>query len=408
MPVSPTVLVLGSYPCVKPMHGGQIRLAKILQAYRQAGFQTQSVNVYCLGTVSEPRGPNDIDYPGTSAFRQWRGRAVPLVDDLTSGHFIAGEQSAYQKATSKLPASPLIIHLEQPWLFPLIQRWRQEGVLGEHRLIYGSQNVEAPLKRAILKQYRVAEADAVAEDIASLEAYACREADIVLAVSESDRQALSRLSDTPVILAENGIEYLKPTAACLEYWRRKLPQNPFAVFVASAHPPNISGFFDSLGDSLGFLAPDQRICVVGSVGAQILEHPSFKRWQQLNESRIQVIGMIEDADLAAVRSLAHVFILPISEGGGSNLKTAEALYSGKHVLGTETSFRGYDKYHDMPGVHIARMGGEFRRLLNQLLDTPLHEATQDLPWQEIRKHLLWTATLQPMVDAAKVLAGNMR
>lgn len=389
------------------MHGGQIRLARILDAYGTAGFQVRSVNVYDLGATALPRGSDDVDYPGISPFRSWRGRSIPLIEDLTSGSFIAGDESAYRKISSKLPASPVVIHLEQPWLFPLVQRWRREGVLGEHRLIYGSQNVESPLKKAILDQYHVAEANEVAEDIEKLETDACQGADVALAVSESDRQALSHLSATPVILAENGIAAWQTDESSLGVWRNKLPENPFAVFVASAHPPNISGFFDVLGDSLGFMAPDQRICVVGSVGTHLRQHPSFIRWRELNESRSQILGMIDDRDLAAVRTLAHVFILPISEGGGSNLKTAEALYSGKHVLGTETSFRGYDRFMGMPGVHVAKAGDEFRSRLSALLETPPPVLPSDSPWNEVKKSLLWTSTLRPMVDAALELTKTM-
>lgn len=128
----------------------------------------------------------------------------------------------------------------------------------------------------------------------------------------------------------------------LEAWKKKLPPGPFALFVGSAHPPNISGFFDVLGDSLGFLAPDRSAHLRRwqRRPAPPPIHPAFQRWKPLNESRIQILGMLDDADLAAVKSLAHLFILPISEGGGSNIKTAEALYSGKYVLGTPTSSAG--------------------------------------------------------------------
>ena len=405
--VIPKVLVLGSYPCVKPMHGGQIRLAEILEAYRQAGFQVQSINLYGHDAAAgQPHGPHDMHYPTATPYRQWNGRAIPLIDDLTSGQYIAGDEDAYRAITEYLAPPPDIIHLEQPWLLPLVRRWRDEGRIPGSHIIYGSQNIEAPLKNAILRQYGIAESEQIASDIAQLEAEACRMSDIVLAVSESDRRTLAQLSDTPTILAANGISAWHPHPSHLEAWKKKLPPGPFALFVGSAHPPNISGFFDILGDSLGFLAPDQRICVVGSVGPHLPEHPAFQRWRPINESRIQILGMLDDADLAAVKSLAHLFILPIAEGGGSNIKTAEALYSGKYVLGTPTSFRGFDEFMSMPGVNLAQTPEDFRKRTSELLYTPALAA--DPHWQEAREHLLWKNTLRPMIQGAQELMRTAR
>ena len=384
------------------MHGGQIRLAEIISAYREAGFRVQSVNLYGVeAAAGQPRGPHDIDYPRLSAFRRWHGKALPLIDDLTSGQYAAGDSQAYQALSKTLNSKPDIIHIEQPWLLPLVQRWRQEKKIAGGRLIYGSQNIEAPLKYAILRQYHVAEAEAVADEIAQLEKQACQQADIVLAVSETDQKTLASLASTPVILAANGIAPWHPDASRLEAWRKRLPRSPFALFVGSAHPPNISGFFETLGESLGFLPPDCRICVIGSVGEHLPQHPIFQRWKPLNESRIQILGMLDDADLAAVKALAHVFILPITEGGGSNIKTAEALYSGKHVLGTPVSFRGFDRYLGMPGIGLGQTPEAFRQQLRSILHTPLPE--NDPAWQEARESLVWKKTLHPMVEAAKRL-----
>ena len=399
MTVSTRVLVLGSYPCITPMHGGQIRLAEVISAYRQAGFQVQSVNLYDSNAAAgQPRGPHDIDYPSQTAFRKWNNKAIPLIDDLTSGQYAANDEHAYQAITGTLAGTPDIIHLEQPWLLPLVQRWRKEGLIPGCRLIYGSQNIEAPLKRTILKQYHVDEAETIASEIAQLETEACLQADIVLAVSESDRQALTQLTGSPVILAANGIASWAADPSRLDRWLKRLPSTPFAIFVGSAHPPNISGFFETMGDSLGFLPPDRIICVAGSVSSHIPQHPDFQRWKPLNESRIRILGMLDDADLATVKTLAHVFILPITEGGGSNIKTAEALYSGKHVLGTPVSFRGFDDFLNMPGVNLATTAESFRKQLRELLHKPLPD--QGPFWQKAKENLLWKSTLRPMASGA--------
>jgi glycosyltransferase involved in cell wall biosynthesis len=169
------------------------------------------------------------------------------------------------------------------------------------------------------------------------------------------------------------------------------------LFIGSAHPPNISGFFETLGDSLGFLPPDRKICVVGSVASHITEHPHFQRWLPINLSRVISLGLLEDADLAAVKTLAHVFILPITEGGGSNIKTAEALYSGKYVIGTHVSFRGFEEYLCLPGVHRTDTPAQFRETLHRILQAPPLVSGDE--WQTLRERLVWHHTLAPMTRA---------
>lgn len=403
MPVQ--VLVLGSYPCVRPLHGGQVRLAEVIAAYRRAGHTVQSINLYDTSAeAGQPRGPHDVEYPSTSAWRQWQGRPIPLIDDLTSGRYASQDERAYADITRLVQGAPAIVHLEQPWLLPLVLRWKREGKIPAARIVYGSQNIEAPLKQAILAHYGIAEAQAIAAEIALLEHEACRQADLILAVSDSDRRALAKLTASPVVLAANGIAPWHADRGTLPGRLCRLSAAPFALFVGSAHPPNISGFFETLGDTLGFLPPDRKICIVGSVGPHIVGHPDFLRWEPLNASRVCMFGLVDDAVLAALKTLAHVIILPITEGGGSNIKTAEALYSGKYVIGTPTSFRGFDDFLDMPGVHLAASPQAFRSTLQRLLQTsPL---VPDPAWKDRRQRLLWEHTLAPMTRAVADLLAR--
>ncbi|WP_026686569.1 glycosyltransferase [Azovibrio restrictus] len=389
------VLILASYSCVTPLHGGQIRLSEIIKSYQAAGHAVQSLNLYSMMSVG--RGSHDFNYPLDTPWRLWQGRSVPLIEDLTSGRYAAGDEEAYARLTRAVEGVPDVIQVEQPWLFPLVARWRREGVFPGATIVYSSHNVEAPLKLAILRQYGIPEAEQIAAEIDALERQACELADVVLAVSRSDCQVLGAWCRQPVVLAANGIAAWPRVERDMAAWRGRLPQQPFPLFVGSAHPPNISGFFEVFGESLGFLPPDTRLCVLGSVGAHLPENPRMQRWLPLNLSRLQVLGVVDEAGLAAVKNLAHVIVLPITEGGGSNIKTAEALYSGKHVLGTPVSFRGFDAYLGMPGVHVAEPGRPFREKLRELLQAPpLAPAAPDL---ELRQSLLWRHTLAPMVSA---------
>ncbi|QJC55214.1 hypothetical protein HC248_00492 [Polaromonas vacuolata] len=394
------IFILGSYPCQTPMHGGQIRLAEIAAAYQRTGAQVRVCSVFDETSYANQRyGPYDHIYPIHSQFRQWNAQAIPLIDDLTVGNYAALDPDAYKTLSQHLPSSVDVLHFEQPWLLPLVLRWRKEGRLNGTRLVYGSQNIEGPLKASILHQYRIPQAEAVAEEISALERSACQEADLTLAVSESDRKTLQSYTTKPVLLAANGIAAWQAKDAALKHWKAQLPTEKFALFVASAHPPNISGFFDMFGDALGFIPPDTRLVVVGSVGPHLLSHPRFQRWLPLNQSRIQVLGLIDDQALAAVKTLAHLFVLPITEGGGSNIKTAEALYSGSHVLGTPVSFRGFDNFVSLAGVHQHAQPAAFRQAVTTLLQTPSPATTPAT--QALRQTLLWSNTLACVEDTAR-------
>lgn len=396
------ILVLGSYPCRVPIHGGQIRLAQIIAAYRRLGRPVQSINLYDrYAAQGQPRGPYDFDYPPDSPWRRWHNQAIPLIEDLTSGRCAAEDETLYRAITQAVQGQPALIHLEQPWLLPLVLRWRREGRFANAKLVYGSQNIEAPLKAAILRQYGIPQAQNIADEISQLERQACAAADLVLAVSRDDQCALQQLSDRPVVLAANGIAAWQADAAAVAAWRARLPAEPFALFVGSAHPPNISGFYQVLGDSLGFLPPDRKIVVAGSVGPHLRQHPAFHAWAPLNQSRLHILGLVDEADLAAIKSLAHVFILPICEGGGSNIKTAEALYAGSYVVGTPTSFRGFQEYLDLPGVYMAEAGPPFRRCLADLLQRPA--LAPEPAAHRKRQGLLWHNTLGPMLAAVQPL-----
>jgi hypothetical protein len=50
---------------------------------------------------------------------------------------------------------------------------------------------------------------------------------------------------------------------------------------------------------------------------------------------------------------AHALPLPIGYGGGSNVKTAEALAAGRPIVATGAAFRGFDEYRSLPSVTLA-------------------------------------------------------
>ncbi|CDX11128.1 putative Glycosyltransferase [Mesorhizobium sp. ORS 3324] len=397
-----TVLLLSTYPIVKPQHGGQVRLLNIKRAYERAGWKVASLAVYTEESYSNEVGSFDIPFPATSKYRLFNGRNVPLITDLLSGPFAAAEDGGLPSILAQIPAQIDVIHVEQPWLWPLAVELKKRPQYASAITVYGSQNIEEPLKRSIFEDYNVGGADEVLRAIEALERNAARDADLTLAVTQDDAAVLEKWGADKVALQPNGIEAWHADDKALAKWREKLPKFPWLLYVASAHPPNFTRFSEILGDSLACFPPTSRLVVVGSVTEHIYRVMNSTRWSHLNLSRLQLLFTLSDEDLAAVKSLAHGFILPIPFGGGSNLKTAEALYSGSYVVGTPAAFRGYEDCMDLPEVRVADNPKSFQRSIREVLfqpsPPPLEPGSQALAR---RQDLRWEARmdrLPPLVE----------
>ncbi len=170
-----------------------------------------------------------------------------------------------------------------------------------------------------------------------------------------------------VLLAPNGISPWVADPQRMELWRARLPARPWPIFIASAHPPNFTAFTAVAGDALACIPPGSKLVVAGGVGPHLHEELSKSRWRDLNLSRLLVLGVLDDDDLSAVKTLAHAFLLPIGAGGGSNIKTAEALYSGRPVVCTGTALRGFEEYRKLPEVIVADSPRAFQAAIRAVL-----------------------------------------
>lgn len=400
--MKPTVLILSTYPFLEPRHGGQVRLANVAHAFEAANWQVESMAIYSEGYGAQRRGPRDLPFPVDSPYRQFEGRDVPLVNDLLTGLYAAADDGGFGTVVRHLPSQVDVIHVEQPWLWPLAKRIKQLPGFETVRLIYGSQNIEAPLKLDILSSYGVTDAAQVVADIDALERRAACEADVAVAVTKSDLATLVSWGARHAVLASNGISPWKATPERLAHWQARLPKAPWMLYVASAHPPNFTGFTDCVGPSLGCFAPNSRLVVAGSVCSHLHQHLAATRWHSLNLSRLELLGVLSDEDLAAVKTLAHAFLLPIPHGGGSNIKTAEALYSGAYVLGSEAAFRGFEDLLDLPEVVVASSPEVFQTSIRRVLARPPSSAPLQPETCTRREVLRWDRCLASIPAAAAV------
>ena len=96
--------------------------------------------------------------------------------------------------------------------------------------------------------------------------------------------------------------------------------------------------------------------------------------------------MLFRSDLDYLINRAAVVLLPIAQGGGSNIKTAEALLSGRPIVASSTAFRGYEAFRNSAGVTIEDNVGRFRHAVRMALSkTPptvaIRTEAESLLWE---------------------------
>jgi hypothetical protein len=384
------VLQLTVYPIEQPRHGGQARCANLRAALEAQGHEVRTLAVY------EPEhyggdavGAHDIPFPGHSTYRK---HALPLCVDYASGDFLAAVDGARQHLDDVASSlRPDVLLLEHPWHWPAAEHLRARSTTPPS-IVYSSHNIEAPLKAAILAGVDPDAAERIVASIEARERALCAAADLCIAVTDADADVLRGFGARRVIVASNGIVERRVDERHLRDWQWFLGGKRFALFVGSAYPPNAVGFWDMMGPSLAFLPPDERVLAVGGVCKLLVEHPTYLQWEGVNAARLETAGVQSEDALGVLLTLASCILLPITFGGGSNIKTAEAIFANRPVIGTTHSLRGYEFARRLPHVHCTDDPVEFRRLVRLALDErlPAPQAADD---PALRASVLWRHTL---------------
>jgi glycosyltransferase involved in cell wall biosynthesis len=287
---------------------------------------------------------------------------------------------------------PTHVHLEQPFMFPAFERLAA-SVVPDARLIYSSQNIEPPLKRFVLDRSGTsgAYADQVVEWVEHMESEASRTATLVVCASPHERSHYERLGARHVVVCRNGASPMAEVGISGE------GAEPIKALltVGSGHPPNAEGFVETmLAPALFFLPPRPALVVAGGMVKGLAEHPAFRKYEAANCCRLVLRSSPSDDELATLKHRVHGFLLPITHGGGTNLKTAEALLSGKWVVATRTAMRGFEEFVRAPGVIVEDDPRAFRRSVRAVLARPplalsAHDRGQ-------RRGVEWRNALEPL------------
>lgn len=391
------VLILCTYPIKKAVHGGQLRVKNIADAYFSAGHQVQVVGV--LGSDQYVQEDGFLPYPGAEKLARVFTNTF-LMEDYAIAQYLARNEGFIAGLMSLVKNIPEYIHVEQPWLFDAGVRIKSK-LAPNSRLIYGSQNVEWRLKREILKSYLPPEArEEYAELIRRLEVAAAQQADLVLAVSRNDADWLEQQTNKPVLVVPNGVRAWKATYEGQKEAAEITNEYRYALYCASAHPPNMKGFFDIFGGGFGSLKPDEKLVIAGGAGWAIAGDPRVHQSPKLAE-KVLVAGIVSQSCLEGLLDGAQCIVLPLTQGGGTNLKTAEALWSGKHVVATTIAMRGFESFINAPGVTVTDDPSAFKRALRDAMARPVLRLTEkDI---QLRQSVLWETCLSPLPGMLETL-----
>lgn len=368
------ILGLGPYPIQTPLHGGQRRVAAFKKYYGRKGLSYTYASIYNTAHYKDfDVGPDDFPLDESKA-EPW---LMNLVGDVFAGQQGATDSKTFQHFEDLVERiAPDAVQLEQPFLWPLVKRLRETAVGRKPLLIYSSHNVEAPLKRAILSSCGIAATmrNKICSEIEEMEAEIAREADLVICVSEADRNHYCHalgLSSSVVVVSngvdrpQNGIADSIPDA--LSHFDGR----PYLMTVGSAHIPNIDGLCHYIIEGgIFFIPPVASLAICGGIAGAIHNHPEYRRYLQANTMRVRFYADISDLELAAIKRNCHGAFLPIRGGGGTNLKTAEALALGRWVVATRTALRGFETFLEADGVVIADSRSDFRQAVRRVLQRP--------------------------------------
>jgi glycosyltransferase involved in cell wall biosynthesis len=281
---------------------------------------------------------------------------------------------------------PDAIVFDHPWLWHEAKKLKE--IFPKTKLIHSSHNIEFLVKSELLKALdQDAKVDAI-KYVRGIEEEIARECDLILCVTELDKLWFQNNGAKNVIAVNNGT---------LTTPQRVSSTNKYALVIGSGHPPNVEGSIKYLYDATEWMPENSRLIYVGSI-CDGLRGNVGREIDLAKDTEVVFLGLRSDEELNKLIASASVILLPIPYGGGSNLKTAEAICSGRPIVGTTKSFRGFDSFIGSRNTFVEDDIDSFKEACFNLMEEKLPTV-----YRYGHEKLLWKSTLEPF---RKYLAGK--
>lgn len=381
------ILQIPYYPIRHPISGGQRRTANLRGLLSDLGHRVTTM------AISPHRGDGEAeedDIVLSLEQHAWVFR-VPHHFELRLAQAASFSEPLCRRIEGAFRREdPDLVWLEHPFLWSLLEDYIAAEALP---VIYSSHNVEWKMKQELLAVTRIFDPLAVHE-IKDLEEDLARRAQAIVCCSEDDGSYYRSLSARTVMVIPNGADVPSVADEAGAFHSiRSYCSDAFAVptfcYVSSYHEPNWQGFVELVLEPLSSREPvdPMVILLIGGIGRF---YRSRRGGQTLPEG-IKVATITDASEDVKNLSLlkSDAVLLPIRVGGGTNLKTAEALLSGKAIIATSRAFRGFEEYmrHDL--VSIADGAEAFRDAMEQAAQRRCDRRTS------ISAHDLMTRKRQP-------------
>jgi glycosyltransferase involved in cell wall biosynthesis len=396
------ILVIAPYPITKPYHGGQKRTKALTVFYKRVFSRVKYVGIFHRGQYPD-WSPDDMPLGDPEIIRKVDEQ--PYLAELITGEAIDRDihiRSYMAKLLNEY--RPDIIHIEQPFPYLGLKVLLSELKLNPF-LIYGSQNIEYPLKKRILSELKAPEEiiNETTEKTHKLEVELARKSDLVLAVNKEDSITLTKFGAKNILIVPNGIDRVRPSKEDIYFWEQYKKSNSIkkvVVFIGSGHPPNWEGFLKMVGDDTAFMPESSKILIAGGVANYFKNE--FKNKNNNFWKGVKLIGQLEEKRLAALLEVCDLIILPITTARGSNLKTAEAILSGKKFVGTPSTLQGFEAYRNLPNTFIADSRDKFRESIIMALTAEYIPRTNKE--RRLAENVRWDKTLLTLMPSLRKIA----
>jgi len=291
----------------------------------------------------------------------------------------------FYRVLKKVIVSADVVQVEMPYLFIptlLITKVLSKNpliVLDEHNVDFAS--IKSKINGASSNSMFTA---GTLPYVFLLEKLATKNADLILCVSQNDRDLLTKLYDIPenkLVVIPNGVNFYK--------FEMALPVNNLifkdkkTVFFHGTLSwyPNLEAA-NIIVNYLAHKIPEAMFLIAGA-------HPPLSLTRKIAKTRnVRYLGHVKN--LESWIKASTICIAPILRGGGTKLKILEYAAAGKPIVATFKAVEGLGMSNKVHGLFYKSVNEEFVNGIRSLLNCD--QLVQELGWnaKQLARRYDWT------------------